>query len=138
MTIAARHVSTMLIALLAATAARAQQAEVKLEGTCGKLVIAGQDITPSCRPSLTNVVVGTRTSFDFAASDGQTLSFSGAGAQQELTELTDPLQPISLVVPGQRSADSIVRNPAPAVGACRFSMPSPGKSMIACEATSQG
>lgn len=135
------RVSTTLglsVLLLAADMAHAQQTEIKLEGKCEKLVIAGQDITQNCKEQLVNVVVRGRTSFDFAAWDGQFLSFSGAGAQQEATEFTEQLQPISLVVPGRKDKEAIVRNPAPAVGSCKFSTPEKGKSMIDCEATSQG
>lgn len=138
MPIRKRAALPVVMAFLSAGGAAAQQADVKMQGTCEKLVIAGQDITQSCGQTLVNVVVASRTSFDFSAEDGQTLSFSGAGAQQERTELTEPLQPINLVVPGQKGKDSIVRNPAPAVGSCKFSTPQPGKSRIECEATSQG
>lgn len=124
--------------LLVGGAAHAQETEIKMTGKCEKLVIGGQDITQNCKEQLVNVVVRGRTSFDFAAWDGQFLSFSGAGAQQEATEFTEQLQPISLVVPGRKDKEAIVRNPAPAVGSCRFSTPEKGKSMIACEAKSQG
>ena len=124
--------------VLAGGSAVAQQAEVKMEGGCEKLVIAGQDVTQACEKTLVNTVAGTRTTFDFGASDGQTLSFSGTGAQQEGTEATEPLQPINLVVAGRKNSDGIVRNPAPAVGSCRFSSPERGKTRIECEATSQG
>lgn len=132
------RIATAVALLLAAGGAQAQQADVKMEGRCEKLVIAGQDITQNCKEQLVNTVARGRTSFDFSAWDGQTLSFSGGGAQQDATEMTEPLQPISLVVPGRKDKDAIVRNPAPAVGSCKFSTPEPGKSMIACEATSQG
>lgn len=130
--------ATALALLLMGSGAQAQQADVTMKGKCEKLVIAGQDITQNCTERLVNVVARGRTSFDFTASDGQTLSFSGAGAQQEATEFTEPLQPISLVVPGRKEKDAVLRNPAPAVGSCKFSTPEPGKSMIACEAKSQG
>ncbi|GJE27745.1 hypothetical protein [Methylobacterium organophilum] len=124
--------------LVAGPALAQQTASVTMEGRCEKLVIGGQDITQNCKEKLVNTVSGTRTSFDFAAWDGQTLSFSGVGAQQERTEETDPLQPISLVIPGKKDANAIVRNPAPAVGSCTFSTPEPGKTMIACTANSAG
>lgn len=108
-----------------------------MQGRCERLVIADEDLTQTCKETMVNTVAGRRVTFDFSASDGQTLSFSGTGLQQEATELTDPLQPISLVVPGRKDGGSIVRNPAPAVGACRFTKPEPGKSMISCEVTSQ-
>lgn len=127
-----------LVAILLSGAASGQQAEVAMEGRCERLVIADQDITQNCKEKMLNTVAGRRVSFDFAAWDGQTLSFSGTGMQQEGTEMSDPLQPISLVVPGRKDKDSIVRNPAPAVGACRFTKPEPGKTMISCEVTSQG
>ncbi|MET0258583.1 MAG: hypothetical protein ABW179_08370 [Methylobacterium sp.] len=131
--------AVLALSVLAATAGTVQaQTAVKMEGRCEKLVIAGLDITQNCKESLTNTVVGNRTSFDFGAWDGQTLSFAGSGAVQEATELTEQLQPINLVTPGQSSKEGIARSPAPAVGACRFSTPAPGKSAITCEATSQG
>jgi len=117
--------------------ARAQTV-VTMEGRCEKLVIAGQDITQNCKEKLTNTVAGPRTSFDFSAWDGQTLSFAGSGAQQEATELTEQLQPINLVTPGRSNKEGIVRSPAPGVGSCKFSSPEPGKTQIACEANSQG
>ncbi|GLS45802.1 hypothetical protein [Methylobacterium brachythecii] len=127
------------LAVLSACAGAAQaQTVVTMEGRCEKLVIAGQDITQNCKEKLTNTVVGTRTSFDFAAHDGQTLSFAGSGAQQEATEVTEQLQPINLVTPGRSSKEGIVRSPAPGVGSCKFSSPEPGKTQIACEANSQG
>ena len=131
-------VALLATALAWSAPAAAQDATVSMEGRCEKLVIAGQDITRNCKETLVNTVSRNRTAFDFAAWDGQFVSFSGAGPQQERTEETDALQPISLVVPGKRDKDGIVRNPAPAVGSCRFSTPEPGKTQIACEATSQG
>ncbi len=135
-----RSRSFVILAILAVSTAPAlaQNASIKMAGRCERLVIADQDITQNCKEELVNNVSRGRTTFDFAAWDGQTLSFSGAGAQQEGTEMTEPLQPISLVVPGRKEKDAIVRNPAPAVGACRFSKPEAGKTMIACEANSQG
>ena len=136
MTLATRTALAVLALLATASAGRAQS--VKMEGSCEKLVIAGLDITQNCKDTLVNSVDRRRTSFDFAACDGQSLSFTGSGAQQEATEQTEPLQPINLVTPGQSSKDGVVRSPAPAVGSCRFSTPAPGKTEITCEATSQG
>lgn len=127
-----------LAGLIAAGPAAAQQAEIRMEGQCQRLVIGGQDITQNCKEQLVNTVSRGRTTFDFAAWDGQTLSFSGSGAQHAATEESEQLQPISLVVPGMTSKEGVARSPAPAVGACKFSSPEPGKTMIACEATSQG
>jgi hypothetical protein len=124
------------LALAAATGSARAQAAVKLEGTCSKLVIAGQDLSSTCSGTLMNTVARTRTSFDFASRDGQTLSFSGTGAQQERTEETDPLQPINLVIPGKKTQEGVVQNPVLAVGACTFTNPAPGKTEIACEANS--
>jgi len=109
------------------------QTAVKLEGRCEKLVIAGQDVTATCKGALMNTVSRSRTSFDFAA-DGRALSFSGNGAQQERTEETDPLQPINLVIPSETTKDGVVQGPLVAVGACSFSTPTPGKTAITCEA----
>lgn len=109
------------------------QTAVKLEGVCEKLVIAGKDVTPFCRPTLMNTVSRNRTSFDFAA-EGRSLSFSGNGAQQERTEETDPLQPINLVIPSETTKDGVVQGPLVAVGSCAFSTPQPGKTRITCEA----
>lgn len=128
-----------LLGLLAAGPALAQQgAEVKMTGRCERLVIGGNDITQNCKEELVNTVARGRTTFDFAAWDGQTLSFSGAGAQHEATEETEQLQPISLVVPGMKNKEGIARSPAPAVGSCKFAKSEPGKTTITCEATSQG
>lgn len=139
MTTRSRSALLALLPLLSAGPALAQQgAEVKMTGRCERLVIAGQDITQNCKEELANSVSRGRTSFDFAAWDGQTLSFSGSGAQHERTEETEQLQPVSLVIPGMKNKEGIVRNPAPAVGSCKFSSPEPGKTMISCEATSQG
>lgn len=124
----------VLAALGAASPALAQTA-IKLEGTCEKLVIAGLDVSSTCKDAVTNAVSRNRTSFDFATWDGRTLSFSGDGAQQEKTEETDPLQPINLVVPGEKTAEGIARGPLVAVGACSFSTPEPGKTRISCQAT---
>ncbi|HEV2545029.1 MAG TPA: hypothetical protein VGU70_19940 [Methylobacterium sp.] len=133
------HFGAAFLGLLAAAPATAQQgAEVTMTGQCEQLVIGGLDITQNCKEQLVNTVSRGRTTFDFAAWDGQTLSFSGSGAQHEQTEETEQLQPISLVVPGMKNKDGIARSPAPAVGACKFSKPEPGKTRIACEATSQG
>lgn len=118
--------------LVAASPTLAQTA-VKLEGACEKLVIAGKDVTPFCRPTLMNTVSRNRTSFDFAA-EGRSLSFSGNGAQQERTEETDPLQPINLVIPSETTKDGVVQGPLVAVGSCAFSTPQPGKTRITCEA----
>ena len=89
------------LALVILAAPASSQTAVKLEGTCEKLVIAGQDLSGACRGSLTNTVSRNRTSFDFTAEGGRTLSFAGSGAQQERTEETDPLQPINLVIAGK-------------------------------------
>lgn len=118
--------------LLVAAPALAQTA-VKLEGRCEKLVIAGKDVTATCKNTLMNTVSRNRTSFDFAA-EGRALSFSGNGAQQERTEETDPLQPINLVIPSETTKDGVAQGPLVAVGSCAFSTPEPGKTAITCEA----
>jgi hypothetical protein len=122
-----------LATLLLADPAVAQTA-VKLEGRCEKLVIAGQDLSGSCKGTLMNTVSRSRTSFDFTTGDGRSLSFSGNGAQQERTEDTDPLQPINLVIPSEKTKDGVVQGPLVAVGSCTFTSPQPGKTAIACEA----
>jgi hypothetical protein len=131
------RLSTTRLVLLAApllTAAPAfAQTAVKLEGRCEKLVIAGQDVSATCKNTLMNTVSRNRTSFDFAA-EGRSLSFSGNGAQQERTEETDPLQPINLVIPSETTKDGVVQGPLVAVGSCAFSTPEPGKTTITCEA----
>jgi hypothetical protein len=124
--------ATLSLALLAGGPAAAQAA-LKLEGTCEKLVIAGQDLSAACQGTLMNTVSRSRTSFDFAAADGQTLSFAGNGAQQERTEETDPLQPINMVIVGKGGGA-----PTLAIGACSFSTPAPGKTAITCEANAPG
>lgn len=109
------------------------QTALRLEGTCQKLVIDGRDVSASCLGRLANTVSRDRTSFEFAAGDGRSLSFSGNGAQQQATEETDPLQPVNLVLvdrSGDRSG-----TPTLAIGACRFSSPGPGRTTIACEAS---
>lgn len=121
-------------ALGTASAARAQTV-VTLEGSCTRLVIAGEDHGGACKGTLRNLVSRGRTSFDFSTQDGRTLSFSGNGAQQERTEETDPLQPINLVIPGTPGSGGVAQTPVLAVGACRFSNPEPGKTGIDCEAT---
>ncbi len=138
MTIRAAALLALLGALAAGPVAAQQGAEIKMTGQCERLVIGEKDISPTCKGQLVNTVARGRTTFDFAAEDGQTLSFSGSGAQHEATEETEQLQPVSLVVSGLKNAEGIVRSPTPAVGACRFSSPEPGKTQIACEATSQG
>lgn len=122
------------LAALTLPAPASAQTAVKLDGRCEKLVIAGQDVSASCKGTLTNTVSRNRTSFDFTTGEGRSLSFSGNGAQQERTEETDPLQPINLVIPSERTKDGVVQGPLVAVGACSFSTPEPGKTAIACEA----
>jgi hypothetical protein len=120
----------LLCAILSLPSAARAQAALRLDGTCEKLVIGGQDLSQSCSNVLTNAVSRNRTSFDFTTSDGQTLSFSGNGAQQEATEETDPLQPINVVTIGKDAPPTL------AIGACRFSTPEPGRTAITCEANS--
>lgn len=130
--------ATLRFALACATMAglgihgAAAQTAFKLEGTCEALVIAGKDVSAQCGPSLTNAVSRNRTTFDFTTKDGQVISFSGNGAQQEATEETDPLQPINVVSESKSGSD--VGAPVLAIGACRFSTPEPGRTSIACEA----
>jgi hypothetical protein len=119
----------LLCALLSLPSAARAQAALRLEGTCEKLVIGPQDLSQSCSNVLTNAVSRNRTSFDFTTADGQTLSFSGNGAQQEATEETDPLQPINVVTIGKDAGPTL------AIGACRFSTPESGRTAITCEAT---
>jgi hypothetical protein len=130
-----RNALLPLTTLLALGGQAHAQAAIKLDGRCDRLVIAGQDLTTACQGTLTNGVDRNRASFEFATKDGRSLSFSGNGAQQERTEETDPLQPINLIIPGEKGADGIVRNPVVAVGACSFKSPEPGKTAIVCEAT---
>lgn len=124
----------LCVAALALASPASAQTAVKLEGRCEKLVIAGQDVSASCKGTLMNTVSRNRTSFDFTTGEGRSLSFSGNGAQQERTEDTDPLQPINLVIPSEKTKDGVVQGPLVAVGACSFSTPQPGKTAIACEA----
>jgi hypothetical protein len=118
----------VLCALLGLPSAAQAQAALRLDGTCEKLVIGTQDLSQSCSNVLMNAVSRNRTSFDFTTADGQTLSFSGNGAQQEATEETDPLQPINVVTIGKDAAPTL------AIGACRFSTPEPSRTAITCEA----
>ena len=83
MTTRSRAPLLALLGLLAAAPASAQQAEVTMTGRCERLVIGGLDITQNCKEQLVNTVSRGRTTFDFAAWDGQSLSFSGSGAQHE-------------------------------------------------------
>lgn len=122
---------TAALTVTAATSAQAQTA-FKLEGACEKLVVAGRDVTAQCGPTLTNGVSRNRTTFDFTTKDGQIVSFSGNGAQQEATEETDPLQPINVVSESKSGSD--VGAPVLAIGACRFSTPETGRTAIDCEA----
>jgi hypothetical protein len=103
------------------------QAAFTMDGTCETLVVAGRDLGAGCAGKLTNTVSRGRTSFDFTAG-GQSVSFTGNGARQEATEESDPLQPINAVIEGASP-------PVLAVGACRFSTPQPGRTAIACEAS---
>ena len=119
----------LFCALISLPSAAHAQAALRLEGACEKLVVDGRDLSASCGNVLVNAVSRNRTSFDFAAADGETLSFSGNGAQQEATEETDPLQPINLVMAGKDGAPTL------AIGACRFSAPEPGRTAITCEAS---
>lgn len=132
-------IRTALLALLAwpllAPGPVLAQAAIQLAGTCERLVIAGKDVTAACTGPLANTVARGRTSFGFSLSDGRTLSFSGTGPQQERTEESDPLQPVNLVVSGEKGADGIVQETLVAVGACRFTAPDAGKTAIVCEAS---
>ncbi|WP_375410800.1 hypothetical protein [uncultured Methylobacterium sp.] len=130
-----RNAILSLTTVLALSGQAHAQATIKLDGRCDRLVIAGQDLTAACQGTLTNGVDRNRASFEFATKDGRSLSFSGNGSQQERTEETDPLQPINLLIPGEKGAEGIVRNPVVAVGACSFKSPEPGKTAIVCEAT---
>ena len=127
------------MALFGVAPASAQTA-VTMQGACTRLVIAGDDLSGVCKGTLMNLVTRNRASFDFAAQDGRTLSFSGNGAQQERTEDSDPLQPINLVIAGNGSTaggtGGVVQTPLLAIGTCRFSSPEPGKTAIDCEASS--
>lgn len=125
---------TLLLAALglAGTTGALAQAAFKLEGTCEKLMIAGRDASAQCGNTLSNAVSRNRTTFDFTTKDGQVVSFSGNGAQQEATEETDPLQPINVV--SESRSGSEVGAPVLAIGACRFTTPEPGRTAIACEA----
>lgn len=127
-----RHALICAVLLTAASQAASAQTALKLSGTCEKLVVAGRDVTGQCGDTLTNGVSRNRTTFDFATKDGQVVSFSGNGAQQEATEETDPLQPINVV--SESKSGSEVGAPVLAIGACRFSTPEPGRTSIACEA----
>ncbi|GJE51679.1 hypothetical protein GOFOIKOB_4740 [Methylobacterium tardum] len=118
----------LLCALISLPSAARAQAALRLEGTCEKLMIGPQDLSQSCSNVLTNAVSRNRTSFDFTTADGQTVSFSGNGAQQEATEETDPLQPINVVTIGKDAGPTL------AIGACRFSTLEPGRTAITCEA----
>jgi hypothetical protein len=119
------------LAIPAATGALAQTA-FKLDGACEKLVVADRDVSAQCSPTMTNGVSRNRTTFDFTTKDGQVVSFSGNGAQQEATEETDPLQPINVV--SESKSGSEVGAPVLAIGACRFSTPAEGRTSIECEA----
>ncbi|MCJ2015765.1 hypothetical protein [Methylobacterium sp. J-076] len=116
---------------LSAPSAWAQTA-FKLDGTCDKLVVAGRDVSAQCGNTLLNAVSRNRTTFDFTTKDGQVISFSGNGAQQEATEETDPLQPINVV--SESKTGSEVGAPVLAIGACRFTAPEKGRTSIECEA----
>ncbi len=124
-----------ILAALAPAPLRAQDAPVKLTGRCERLVIDGQDITQTCNEQLVSFAARGRASFDFSARDGQFVSFSGVGA--EVGAAGKPM-PVTLVVPGRKEKDAILRSPAPGSGTCTLSTPEAGKTRIACEASAQG
>ncbi|MGY2048020.1 hypothetical protein [Methylobacterium sp. JK268] len=129
------------LALVGPPAAQAQ-APIRntLPGTCGRLVIGGRDAGAACVNELVNTVQGTRTSFEFRASDGSAVAFTGTGAQQERQEEfgVDALQPVSALILTSKGPDgAVLRDTLMAVGSCRFPAGEPGTSTVACTADSQ-
>ncbi|GJD50129.1 hypothetical protein OPKNFCMD_2866 [Methylobacterium crusticola] len=133
--------AALLLTLACALEARAQPlARNVLKGTCERLVVAGRDVTPTCGDSVINAVQGRRTTFDFSASDGTTVSFSGTGMPQEPQPEVgvDASQPVSAVVVSVKAADGgISRDTLMTVGTCRFPQAGPGRSTVACAADTQ-
>ncbi|MDO9442547.1 MAG: hypothetical protein Q7T73_16795, partial [Beijerinckiaceae bacterium] len=66
----------VLAVLVAMASPASAQTAIKLEGTFEKLIVAGLDVTQNCKDTMMNTVSRNRTSFDFSAWDGRSLSFS--------------------------------------------------------------
>lgn len=130
-----------LLGLACAVEARAQ-APVRnaLKGTCEKLIVGGRDSSATCTDELVNTVQGRRTSFDFSASDGTVVSFSGTGAPQGPQEEfgVEASQPVSVLILTSKSPQGdVIRDTLSTVGTCRFPPSGPGTSTVACTADTQ-
>ncbi|PZQ12936.1 MAG: hypothetical protein DI565_14760 [Ancylobacter novellus] len=130
MRILAAAVSLSLIP--ACASAQSAPAPRSGQGTCSKLVVAGQDATASCAGKVSTMTLPDGTLFVIFNAGRTMIGFSGRRADVA-SGAPWPVGFVNIGVPDREP------NAIPATGACRFGGPTPGAGRTSCSAqTGQG
>lgn len=110
------------------------RAVAMMHGTCGKLVMAGEDVSEGCQGLITNTMYKTgRTGFVFTAGDVAVVTFSGAGAPAQGDQASARLDKVIFTLIGTGTEPNVL----PATGTCTYTNPYAGPSRINCSATTK-
>ncbi|MER2263704.1 hypothetical protein [Methylobacterium oxalidis] len=137
----ARTLAATLALLLAASGPARSAPEpaamptfVSADGTCERLVVAGRDVSRTCKGRLLNTIYKNgRVGFYFIGEDGSALTFTGMGSAQVKPDPDSAVQPIDGVIYGAGGRSERAR----AVGTCRFSNPYKPPGTVRCRADTE-
>ncbi|AWN41103.1 hypothetical protein [Methylobacterium durans] len=107
---------------------------VSADGICERLVVAGRDLSRSCKGRFLNTIYRNgRVGFYFIAEDGAALTFTGMGSDQVKPNSDSAVQPIDGIIFGTGGRSERAK----AVGACRFSNPYKPPGTVRCRADTE-
>lgn len=119
------------LTLIGSQAARSQEpaARTILSGTCQKLVVAGNDITGGCQPTVARALGSGGMRFDFPVLDAATISLTGRS-------IPNPASGIGSIAVSQvtmtLTKEGVPPQSKPASGRCTFADPYQGVMTIRC------
>ncbi|HEY0625448.1 MAG TPA: hypothetical protein VGD10_01820 [Allosphingosinicella sp.] len=103
-----------------------------MNGTCGRLILGGRDVSSGCESRVTNSMYkGGRTGFTFLAGDVAVVTFSGADTPAKGNHATVRLDRVIFTLNGAGTKPNVV----PASGTCTYTNPYAGPSRINCSAS---
>lgn len=101
---------------------------VFLKGSCERLMLPSDDLTPSCKPTLVNLLYRNgRSSFAFSDGDRSMISFSGMGQKVSGDLATQPVDHMTI----STAAGTAVKS-EDATGICEFSNAYKGEAFVRC------
>jgi hypothetical protein len=105
-----------------------------MNGTCQRLIIAGNDASSSCQGKLTNTMYRTgRSGFTFLAGDVAVVTFSGADSPAKGDQAVIRLDKVIFTLVGTGTEPNVVN----ATGSCSYTNPYAGPSHVSCSASTK-